>query len=644
MKTFKLFAGAAALLAMGALSACSSDEPIVDNGGGNQVAEKDESLYLRVALSNPHNGSRAVDGPFENGDPSESGVGAVYFKFFDINGNPVAQETGTTTEFIKQDEGSSVSHIKEAIVSISLKKGEHYPSYVMCFINPVDYSGVASSSTTKMNEYRNEKRDDYKNVNGEFAMSNSAYYGNDAASGAKDVKITAAAITSEQLFTSKPAADAATPTQIVDIYVERYASKVNFTLADNAVKDYVIDGSDYTLTFEPQAWTVNADAPQMYAIKRFASSADETADIPSKSDVQTMLGTWTQWNAPDLRRSYWGCSPSFYATEFPIVSDNIVDKNNANNGWGAGITNENTPYALKYYSYNQITDKAEPIYVGKEVANGGATNSKYVLENTMGEDAFKSVNPKAAAPSLLMVGKYTIKYNGTPLAPNTSFYLYDGDKIFFNENVTGAAPDQNTIKKKMIDEQRVLAVDDKGTKLNVDNSVAVAGNFDVKHPSAAVRGNYNLPHRMVTLQLTSVPAGGLFYKPAGSGSWVAVTEDMLNNINTILAAQLGYAEAYTNGLCYFSMPIHHLGISENTTDSPITDSGLDWSKVRVGDLGLVRNHVYDLQVSTIQGRATGIENPAYPIVPPMEEDNYYIKYHINILAWRIVPAQGGIIL
>lgn len=66
--------------------------------------------------------------------------------------------------------------------------------------------------------------------------------------------------------------------------------------------------------------------------------------------------------------------------------------------------------------------------------------------------------------------------------------------------------------------------------------------------------------------------------------------------------------------------------------------------MRVGDFGLVRNHVYTLTVSQIKGLGTGIENLDYPIVPPMEMDDYFIKYRINILNWRIVPEQKNIIL
>ena len=61
-------------------------------------------------------------------------------------------------------------------------------------------------------------------------------------------------------------------------------------------------------------------------------------------------------------------------------------------------------------------------------------------------------------------------------------------------------------------------------------------------------------------------------------------------------------------------------------------------------MGLVRNHVYKISVKAIKGMATGIDNLNYPIVPPMDADDYYVKYQINILGWRVVPTQENIIL
>lgn len=67
---------------------------------------------------------------------------------------------------------------------------------------------------------------------------------------------------------------------------------------------------------------------------------------------------------------------------------------------------------------------------------------------------------------------------------------------------------------------------------------------------------------------------------------------------------------------------------------------MDWSKVRVGDFGIVRNHSYDIAVTVINGLGTGIGGKNNPIVPPAEENRYYLAYSVNILQWALVPVQN----
>ena len=628
------------------MTGCSSDEPAKS---GNEPAQKDDIRYIRVNIVNPHNISKALlaDDQFDDGTPEESAVSAVYFRFFDINGNAIQNAGGQIEdlEWKTETATTNVSHIASATVAVPINRGENYPSYVLCFLNPVEYLEL-----DKLSDYRSAERLDYKNTNNKFSMSNSAYYGFDAATNTQNVKISGTAILPDQLFTTEKDADEAEADEIINIYVERYASKVNFTLpAAERISDIALEGTGNTLKFTPEYWTVNADAASMYAIKRFESTNTAAGTVPTLAEVNTMLGAWADWNDPDRKRSYWGCSPSFYASAFPRVSDDFVDLtgNNAANSYGAGAittANKDAGYLLKYYSYNQIaglTPNVTESQKGKSAVIGG-TATKYVLENTMGSSAFESLNPKAAAPSALLVGNYRVTFNGTALAENTTFYLYGGNSVFFDSNVAAGAV---TIKDKMMNQQLILAIDDNGTMLNATNGTAYASSFAVKHPDKNVRGNYALSMRYVTLQLESLPAGKkLYYQPNGSEQWKEVSADDLTAVNILLSQQLSYAEAFKQGKAYYSIPIRHLGYTESTDGAPETDGQLDWAKVKVGDFGLVRNHVYTIEVASIAGKATGISNLDEPIVPPMEHNNYYIRYSINILAWRIVPTQGGIVL
>lgn len=643
MEKSKFLYGALGLLALG-LASCSSDEPV-----NNDVAQNDEVRFLRVAIANAP-ASRAAT--FQDGIENENTVGSLYFKFYDVNGNAINAETVSLDDLTDGTVGKdqNVGAIKESVVQISIPRNTAYPAYVVCFINPVSWDH-ANNNTGTMEDLRNLTREDFSDGTN-FAMTNSVYFGTDPISGATNVKMSGAPILASQLYTTKEDAKKADAAS-VDIYVERYAAKVNFTLAENAVKPYPY--GDYSLTFTPEFWSINADAPSMYAVKRYADSNAATQTIPTMTSVDAMLEGWNSWNDPTNFRSYWACSPSFYATDFPQVSDNIIDK--VTTGTGAGVAIE--PYALCYYSYNQIAGNEGYNGFGKgKSVTPGATNYKYTLENTMGKDAFGSVNPKAAAPSVVLVGNYTIAKGETPINAATGFCLYNSQLCYLG-TVPAEDAEGKTIMNVLLDANRVLytATTTEGTttytRISSTNLPAgMADLFEVVHPNASVRGNQAVPHRYVTLQLKqgTTNFAGLFYRPDGAATYVPVevnagqsAEEVVNQVNTLLWQQIGNASQYTNGKCYFSIPIQHLGYTERTTGAPVTDGKLDWKKVKVGDFGLVRNHVYDINVTEISGRADGIQGLDNPLVPSMDSNDYWVKYRINILNWRVVLTQSTVL-
>lgn len=650
MKKSFIFA-AGALLSLG-FSACNSDEPENSN-----VAQKDEDRYLRVNIVNSTTGSRAAD--FEPGTAEENYVQFMLMDFYDNSGNFVYRANSSNIHEITWDpenvdgptgpdgNAGNVGKVGSYIVKIGIDKSQNLPSYVMCYINPVEWG--QNTRAVAMEDLRNEKRKDYKNGNDHFAMNNSCYFGKDDVTGLTNVKISGTPIKAELLYKSYEEADES-GTASVNIYVERYAAKVKLTM-ETTPKDgayaaggkgiYAYNGTtavggsaiNYSLKFTPEKWTINADAPDMFAVKNF--QAIEGNPVATFAQVSEYLGNWsnTLWNDAPNYRSYWSCSPAFFAKDFPEVSDQISDKAGASSTGAGKVV---APYALKYYSYNQICGAD-----GNGVSSF-ATGVKYALENTMGKPAFASRNPKAAVPTVLIVGKYKATYNGTVIPDGTSFYI-NGTSMYFKEIPAGVTNGVRMIDKFIADQQIVyVKTGDNYTLLRADNMGDAE--FEVSHPAKAVRGDNLVPERFVTLQLKSVPATTkLYYIPTGGG-FTEITEGNINLVNTVLWQQSGVSYAYTDGKCYYSIPIWHLGMKENTVDKPLENNVLVWDKLRVGDLGLVRNHVYNLEVDAITGLATGINDLDNPIVPPMDQDEYWIKYQINILNWRIVPTQGGIIL
>ena len=124
-------------------------------------------------------------------------------------------------------------------------------------------------------------------------------------------------------------------------------------------------------------------------------------------------------------------------------------------------------------------------------------------------------------------------------------------------------------------------------------------------------------------------------------SYVAVDATNLDEVNRRLWQNVHTMEVYNNGRAFFNIPIRHLGYGQNVDPTkPLEEDGsYMWENMRRGDFGVVRNHVYTLNVRTIEGRATGLRSDDQPIVPQKDAINYYVSAKLNILAWNIVPTQ-----
>ena len=673
MKKINYYLGTLALAAM-TLASCSSDEPM--KGQEPEKVLTDQTQYLAVSICNPVSMGRA---DFEDGTASESAVKELLFVFYDGSGNTTATMKSFTGADIANDTwkpvGGNVTKIWTSVVPVELTQGQEVPSYVMCFVNPMNTAGLSAMT---LKEVEQLTRTRIKSADNYFTMCNSSYYGDNPISGERNVRMMATPIKfglyktegAAQAALDAPAAEGKDP-NILDIYVERQAAKIGLTLAPDAIGTYAVnvmaaDGTstDGTIKFTPERWRPNAIDEETFVCKAFATGdagvtldptkpADYTAICDAFEDTGMEMGltTTVPWNDPDNFRSYWACSPSYFKSNYPRVSDNITD-----------VANWNTtayPYALRYFTYNQIVNGI-PEGTDAAPADAGITwdaTDGFVLTNPTKNGYFYSrettaaifnitgpnINHKAVVASAVIVGRYHLN-NGTT---DSDFYLY-GRKSG-KDNYYGT---ETLVKDAMIENQSVLFSNQNGTGLVDDADL-----FKVDHPSAAVRAGENVPGRLVTLQLKEVPTtgGAVYFYSDEERDFVAVTTDNIDEANRLLWKSVSTASMFKGGLAFFSIPIRHLGYGLNVDpNAPLTDVVTDaaagtnsananvynWENMRRGDFGVVRNHVYTLNVNKITGLGTGLRDEDQPIVPPMDPDNYYIAARLNILAWRVVPAQG----
>ena len=120
----------------------------------------------------------------------------------------------------------------------------------------------------------------------------------------------------------------------------------------------------------------------------------------------------------------------------------------------------------------------------------------------------------------------------------------------------------------------------------------------------------------VYFQLSDTGANKTWYKDE-NGNYTYIDVPTLNNA----LAAVQPALVYKNGMTYYWLDIKHLGTADSTAE-----------------YGIVRNHVYKVNISDITGYGTPVYNGTTDfIVPDKPEDIVtYVSAQINILSWRVV--------
>lgn len=661
MKKKSLFLGLAALL-MAGFSACSSDEVVIDN---DLPLEKDQSFFVNIAISNTDAMTRAEYNPendpeFTPGTAEENQINSIYLIFYNSDSSRVATTQVRKNVDLSYDDTNNQfntgNYIYKGIVQVDVKHGSTKPAYVMCFVNPITSSNFEINPNFEtLTSLQQTTRPRIIDDNGNFAMSKSVYFGNQADGNSEPrnyKKIIATPLTyGTNLFDTETEAQNALNAKkgVVDIYVERYAAKVTTTIADSNTE---IDlGNGYKLKFEPELWAVNAYEENTYICKSFLSD-DGEQDLSYLDLIKAFGGTgydskvW-KWNNPEFHRCYWAQSPAYYEAAYPRVADDIRDKGE-------------TTYALRYYSYNDMKENAKGTLISKaRKFSETKYTAIYARENTVAGNALrnayndKDASPKAAVASVVIAGAYKLSTDN-----GTTYKEYKDNEAFY---IAGNKVNGYTVYKKTEDVMDFFIrttipfyKDVYGQtffnyntgKFNSDDEEATYRKFfKVTHPTTEARDGLVIDSRYVTIQLDKNevlnPANPRLYVYL-EGDYVEVDNDNIDAVNTQMLYAAGTVQGFNGGKAYYNIPIKHLGFyREGNPNEGLSgrEDTFKWTKVQSGDFGLVRNHSYSIVVDNIEGLGNGIPDPSDPIVPPTDPEEYYIGARIIVLNWAIVPEQ-----
>ena len=138
----------------------------------------------------------------------------------------------------------------------------------------------------------------------------------------------------------------------------------------------------------------------------------------------------------------------------------------------------------------------------------------------------------------------------------------------------------------------------------------------------------------VGFQLSTDGEAKTWYKYDSEKGYVVMGDNAVNGDNIAKAnaylATVEPALLYAEGMTYYSVDIKHLGATGKTAE-----------------YGVVRNHVYQIDIESIKGYGSPVysgldfvvDQPEYPI----EDEASYVAARINVLSWKVVKQGVDIV-
>ena len=671
----KFLLGAGLMLASGiALTGCSSD---LTPDNPDTVLEAGTKFYMRVALANPGAGTRTADVPgagentdgtnYTDGTTDENEVKDILFVFYNAEGEYVAHKTmGQQT--LSTTVGGNIEALVNIIVPITLQEAAKIPAYVVAYVNPTTKSAenVKGDLNAIQANYRTlaeilPAKFDGTNTNG-FLMTNSVYYVDGA-----NAPVVATPIPPATLYETEKAANEGTAT--ITIYVERAAAKVtvsrNLTngtqtdITDNMQEVTSPDGKTYKLDFKELAWGFNNEEKKTFVLKNFRNTKENNPTSVTQvtnmsyAEANTEFATLTQpgWNYGELananegRRTFWAYSPTYFFEDG--LYPEYADQYDGNEGKYDG--NEGK-YPLIQTSFNDIYSTTTK-EIGAKGYDFGA--SGYTLENTVSANTLRAAKagPRAVTTALV-VGKYRVLDNNNQEVTYDNLYirrnipansntLYVGNDFMMQSFLATQTREDGVIFK---DNGENASPRYTPVSWAADNMETIKNDFEIVYPDRSITGPYTAS-RYITLQLKAsanltVNDAPAYYYLDANGLMTAVKPENIAAVNVRLYqffnAKLGAVEEFAGGYAYFAVPVRHLWGRDlkGFEDPNAPENGFT-----LGQYGIVRNHVYNINVQAISGIGTGLSDPEDPIVVPVKDKQYFVKTQIRVQKWRIVPQQ-----
>lgn len=569
-------------IALAALGFAACAEKLDDNNAPHG-GEMEES-YIAINLLSADVETRAATDEFgyEDGTIAERAVKTAYFFFFDENGNPF-NVTGTPATA----PGSEINHLSLAIGETTGKADPNISDIKTAVLVLSTYKGLYPSQIVAVLNWVPVANKAYSLTELHTALvnigndTNGYVMSNSVYMDGLGKMIDAVPLTAANIKTTSEDA-LGSP---LDIYVERTAAKVVLT-ASGKIAD--TDNIFYTQKETTPVVTLGTPSTKHVYVKLHGwelyndySTSSLLKNIDTKWDV-TALGL--TWNDIPFYRCYWADSQSTAHNDTFAWSYSDADK--TSKGF-------QTNYGFKVGASADYTDRTTYTYCGE--------NTNQLVKT--GDVITSDLRTKVILKGQLMQKNSDNSYSALELA------RWYGTEYAGNEDLrTAVANSLNYTLYGSTDGTTFYSIRPE----------------DIQCVTGATVGAEAYE---VGFQLSDTGDDKIWYQYSSEKGYQVLGSLDADANKTAANTYLKGVEPgilYTNGMTYYHVDIEHLGTAG-------------------AKYGVVRNHVYQIDIESINGYGSPFYSSLDFIVDvpdyPEEDDGSYVAAKINVLSWKVVK-QG----
>lgn len=559
---------------------------------GSISAPDGDASFLKVDLRAAGSLTKAGEGTFEYGEETENAVETIHFYFFDSadkayavdagNNNYVTVVTGEGVDWNTTSSADSqypnVAEISDAVLVIKQSKQAPPAKMVVVLNAPTIAAATLADLRAEISTLTN--------TNGYFIMSNSVYVEGGAV-------VDATPIMSENIFAANhlyradgTEINVGTVLPDTDVYTEATpsdASKITVKPVDIYVERVA---AKVRVSLDNDKVVTIAGSPAIPVMDGKTPAAQVTF---GESNVYAKVLGWQITNNTSKAYLLKKVDPSW-------TEDGLGFTWNASSlyrSYWATTTDE----PKHNFTFNQVmghNPEAGYDYYFENTKGYDAAGNKTDVNNTEGENAFDNeLGKNGNQASQLLVAAQLVDKNGNAL------------KIakWYGVQYT-------------VDALKTAMVATVASKIYVPEGAGyrTIGVGDVVFYQVAQNTEDNRYEVKVTIDPDKT-----YYSPTSEGAFEAD-----NDGAATLLAGIDPAQMWTTGYTYYYTTIKHFGAA-----------GKD------GEYGIVRNHVYDVNIDGVTGFGTPVYDPTHVITPekPEEDVALNLSARINILAWHLVSQD-----